>query len=225
MARVPQSQAELQKHLDDQLDFLRDACNQYDSGKENRAKQIAAGLRVLFHDTRNSKSLLGQLGQISSRKWLDSAGPIAPMNLMGSNNLAFTRVTMTSDDGDVAPSYVPVLGDYAEIPPLVARTAFGTASLARGTFLEFDRWWGMIVIDDKQANFSRSDLVLAVANQDGGSHVDPAIEETYQRLTRMNSMGFMAASHKIEAAPFDSPVPAALRQIAFETLESIDRQQ
>jgi hypothetical protein len=46
------------------------------------------------------------------------------------------------------------------------------------------------MLDDERVGISRRDLVTLMANQGGGSHVDPAIDRMYARLTRQNSIGW-----------------------------------
>jgi hypothetical protein len=218
MTRVPQSRDELEAHLADQLEFLEDACSLYDEGRINRFKQIATSIRILMHDSRTSMSLLGQLGLLNSRRWLDTAGPINPNNLMATNNLIYGQATVIDDKGTVAPSYGPVLDAWKETNfPVRTRTAFGTVTMLKGERLQFSQWWTMPVVKVSAGQFSRSDLVLAVANTDGGAHVDATLKEPYRRLSRDNEMGFRVNGD----AEFGSPVPASLRQIAYEVLESL----
>lgn len=218
MARVKQTTEELQEHLSDQLEFLEDACLRYDEGKTNRFKQIATALRILLHESNTSTSLLGQLGELRGRLWLDSAGPVNPHNLMTTNGLVAASLTVLDDRGSVATGWSPVLEGWRDTNhPVRIRTSFGTATLVKGWELPFDKWWATPVVNDHHALFSRSDLILAVANTDGGAHVDAALREPYQRLSRANTMGFMANGN----VAFGSPVPASVRQIAFEALASL----
>ncbi len=93
-----------------------------------------------------------------------------------------------------------------------------------GDWQLFDLWWALPVIRDAQRNeISRRDLVLSVADMDGGTHVDPAIEEVYARLSRSNSLAWVFQNDK-GARPLGNPVPASIRQIAWEVDESVKRQ-
>ena len=66
-------------------------------------------------------------------------------------------------------------------------------------------------------SYSRSDLVLKVANQDGGGHVDPGLDDAYHDLSRGNSVGWLTGvGDTVE--PLSTPVLATVRQIAFEVL-------
>lgn len=61
--KVPES--ELKAHLKEQISFLVSSCELFDEGKRDEAKRITTHLRILFHDTGMSKSLLKQLGFVA----------------------------------------------------------------------------------------------------------------------------------------------------------------
>jgi hypothetical protein len=206
------------------MEFLRTACSEFDRGKLSYAKLAATTLRVLLHDTRSSHSLLEQLGVKSRIALLDSAGQLLDTNLASSTNLTMQRIRVIDEEGHAAPAYMPVLDDYTHRTRLNRPTAFGlNQEPAAGRRLKFDEWWTIPVIrDGSRTDFSRRDLVLALSNQDGGAHIDPAISEAYYKLSRANSSGWVAFGAG-EQKPFDSPVPASVRQIAHEFLSSIPR--
>jgi hypothetical protein len=52
-----------------------------------------------------------------------------------------------------------------------------------------DWWHDPVLTDADGAAFSREDLVLLVANKDGGAHVDRTLPPEYAALTRNNSIG------------------------------------
>jgi hypothetical protein len=56
------SQAELEQHLGEKASFLRASAQAFDAGFEAEAKRLATSIRILVHDTRNSRSLIDQLG-------------------------------------------------------------------------------------------------------------------------------------------------------------------
>lgn len=221
---VQQTQDELQSHLSEQIGFLEAACSEFDKGKQAFAKPAATALRVLLHDTTRSQSLLGQLGRKSKIPFLDTAGQLLEENLATSTNLTLQRLTVIDDNGRTAPAYIPVLDDYAHRTRLNRPTAFGlNQEAAAGRRLSFDEWWTMPVVrDNSRTDFSRRDLILALCNKDGGAHIDPEIEEAYHRLSRANSVGWVAFGAG-EETPFGNPVPASVRQIAHEFLRSIPR--
>jgi hypothetical protein len=75
MAEISQSRAELEAHLAEQLQFLETSGSLFDSGNTSEAKRLAATLRLLFHDARNSHALLGQLNRLGAHL-LSTAAPM-----------------------------------------------------------------------------------------------------------------------------------------------------
>jgi hypothetical protein len=71
--RAQRKHSTLGDHLDRQIRYLRRSCAAFDSGHEDEAPRIAVSLRVLLHETKLSKSLLSQMGLISTLQFLDTA--------------------------------------------------------------------------------------------------------------------------------------------------------
>jgi len=194
MARISQSQDDLEAHLADHIQFLRDSGDAFDSGKTGEAKRLAVSLRVLFHDTRSSHSLLGQLGRLGGQ-FLSTASPLNGSEVHGHVGLA---TIILSDRGA---EYVASLDD-----------------VPHKRWMPFAKWWTEpVFVDDRKTPFSRRDLVLAIANQDGGAHVDPSLDEAYTRLSRQNSLGWVYSGGTVET-PLSGADKAAVRQIAHEAL-------
>ena len=88
--------------------------------------------------------------------------------------------------------------------------------------IAFDNWWKAVIFFDKDRNsFSRKDLVLALANQDGGAHVAQELGEKYNNLSRQNSLNWHADMGEGTWKPLTNPHYAAVRQIAHEVLKSL----
>src|SRR5689334_20759377 len=76
--KVPQTRDELLAHLADQVQFLSASAEAFDRGLEGEAKRLAVALRILLHDTRNQRSLLGQLSVKDALRFDDVVGPEPP---------------------------------------------------------------------------------------------------------------------------------------------------
>lgn len=63
--------------------------------------------------------------------------------------------------------------------------------------------------------------MLYVADQDGGTHVDPKIGEDYAKLSRQNSMGRLYKKGAEEWKPVENPHLVTVRQIAHEVLKTL----
>jgi hypothetical protein len=202
MTRTPQSADDLTAHLSEQLGFLRRSANAYDEGYTDEAKRLATTIRVLVHDTVSSTSLLQQLNE-KTRAFHDTAIPGVPGNLATYGALVQMAL---GPNGDV---YVPFLDG----PFPSGWTPVGVA---------FDKWWRRIVFTNpERLAMSRKDLVLAVANQDGGAHIDPSLSEAYAALSRQNAMGWVFEKEGAHFVVRPAEL-AAVRQIAHELLKTFD---
>ncbi|MDO8282591.1 MAG: hypothetical protein Q7U10_08235 [Thermodesulfovibrionia bacterium] len=203
MTKTPQTIDELQKHLRDNVGFLEASCASFDSGFLGEAKRLATTIRVLLHDTNKSQSLLGLLGMKNSLKYINTANQHDPNNLFAHHGLLGMRF------GSGGPSYWAPLGD-------------GPPSRYNRQTCTFDEWWNENVIIDKRGGvFSRRNLVLSLANMDGGAHVDPLLDKAYSELTRSDSVGWMI-SDGTEARPLSDIELHSVRQIAYELMQSLN---
>jgi hypothetical protein len=196
---MEQTQADLKEHLTDQIHFLESSAESYDAGFDGEAKRLANSIRLLLHDTKKSKSLLGQLG-LKNMEFYDTAFEYAPNDPL-------------YDAGLIVKSCDLETGEWKFSPPL------DTVPQIRKT--KFEIWWNTPVFVDTMRNkLSRKDLILFIANQDGGAHVDPSINETYAALSRKYSLGW---SYQVqgENIPIKRAERAAIRQIAHEVLKTL----
>jgi hypothetical protein len=197
MAKVPLTSTDLQDHLREQISFLQTSCESYDNGFDGEAKRIAVVLRVLLHESRSSHSLLGQLNK-KNTQFLSSSLPHEETSLSIHGGLV-----MVAAKGKES-KFVALLDD---VPFL--------------RWCSFDDWWKEAVFVDDQKNIlTREQLILTASNQDGGAHVDPALENTYFRLTKQNSLGISYNEGDL-SIPIPKPERAALRQIAHEVLKTL----
>ena len=150
---------ELVEQLRTQVGFIERSSAAYDDGYEDEARRLATVIRVLVHDTRNSTSLLMQLGVKDKLRYHDTTVRSRPGAIvLGSSGLALQRITTGPGGGG---RYVPVGDDPNPDrirPPVLFRD-----------------WWAesFKIANDE---FTRKQLVLNVANQDGGAHVDPSLD-------------------------------------------------
>ena len=86
------SEEELRTHLDEQIGFLERSAEAFDTGYDGEAKRLAVTLRVLLHDKKQSRSLLGQL-RMKDREFADTAHGIAPGNQFATHTLIGVRFT------------------------------------------------------------------------------------------------------------------------------------
>jgi hypothetical protein len=199
----PQSPAEIDRHLQEQIAFLDKSRAAYDSGDETEAKRLASSVRLLVHDTSHSTSLLRSAG-LKGIRFLDSADDILPRNHAPSFGLVVMRLG-------------PGWNRYcAPLRQTRAKPVW---------FVKFHEWWDRVVIHiPDQFSLTRRDLVLTMANQDGGAHVDTEIDEDYYRLTRENALGITIPT-PVGGAPLSDIETASVRQIAEELRASLELRQ
>jgi hypothetical protein len=204
MTKYTLTQEELLDHLKEQIAFMKQSAASYDKGFEDEAKRLAVVIRVLVHDTQNSTSLLTLMNR-KNIKFYDSTIPYYPENLAPYNGLIMMR--MSTQEGA---SYEAPLDDG---PPTRSKTKK----------MPFDMWWGnMIVLKDQNGKtFTRKDLVLTVANKEGGAHIDPKLDQAYANLSRFHSLGWKFFRNKVEEDFKNSPVLPSVRQIAHEVLKTL----
>lgn len=198
MQKQPQTLEDLQGQLNDQIEFLKSSAESFDAGKIAEAKRMAVAIRVLVHDTGASKSLLGQLGRMTM-KFFNSSLLLDEENLM-----PYSGLVLVQQDTQGHGEYLAMLDDTPQV----------------GKWVDFGDWWNTpVFIDLNQSKLTRKDLVLTMANQDGGAHVDPAIEGRYADISRNSSMGHLSQGNE-EIKSLANPELVAVRQIAHECLKS-----
>jgi len=211
MVGTTKTRPELERELAEQLQLLRLDCINFDRGVDASGKRIALSLRLLFNEgPRNqkdnrprSRSLMGLLG-LNSGLFLSSVPSISHGHLLSESPLLVMQLSKSS----------------AQYLPLV--------SIGGGPFemtcLKFDDWWLQPIIKDTKGGIlSRMCLVRYVSNKDGGAHVDETLPTNYAALTRENSLGWIHQFGEIGTPLTGRPELACMRQIAHETLCSIER--
>jgi len=205
MTQYIQPQHELLAHLQEQITFMKQSAISYDNGFEGEGKRLAVVIRVLVHDTSQSTSLLTVLGRKSQMLFYDSASKYNPRNLATSNCLTMIKVSSNGAE------YVAPLDDLSPARDKNKRRSF-------------DNWWKRLIIyrDNKNNTFTRSNLVLAVTNKEGGAHVDPKLDQAYANLSRFNSLGWKRFVHGEEKDFNNTPILPSIRQIAHEVLKTLE---
>jgi hypothetical protein len=162
MSKIPEFKEYLRMHLS----FLVNSAAAFDRGEMDEAIRMAVSIRVLFHDTGRSTSLLMQLG--AKDIFLTSTcAPIPEGAFVGHGSMVFTSITMTAN-GPVA-AMKASLGDG---PPV-------------NYHLKAEDWWNQTVFvlpRGEDRRISRKDIVLVAANKDGGAHVDTELTPQYESL-------------------------------------------
>lgn len=226
---VAQSHEELMEHLREQIGYLRASSGAFDEGATAEYKRLAHTLRLLLHQTRVSHALLSQVGMRDTMEFWDSAGEVSPYNMLAECTLVAMSYEVRPGE-EPAAQYCATLEDSPPprfVPPerwIQFFADYGRPWRLAQAWLPFDAWWSESVVRMLDHGcLSRMDLVLAVANKDGGSHVDPRIADEYAALSRGNALGWTVGISDVDERPLGNPVPGAIRQITHEVMKSLDR--
>jgi hypothetical protein len=195
----------LRINLCEQIDFVSASCDRYDDGHESEAKRIALSLRVLVHDTDRSSSLLELLDIKGSLPFVDTADSLM---VTPTFEMPLGLVVAVMDSGEER--YQPILD-----------------CLSSDNRVPFDEWWNRALVrpvdhaarsrrGEREA-FTRRDFVLGMANMEGGGHVDPSPSRWWHDLRDQTYLGAMRLEDDQPIANF---VPATIRQIGWEVLET-----
>jgi hypothetical protein len=196
--------ARLTKKLLEQLQFIQRSCEAFDKGYEDEAIRIATSLRIIFHNTSASTSLIAHLG-FGGKKMLSSSQGHGDWKdyLALQINLSSPEPVRT----------LPLLGDkFRE--------------------LSIEDWWRHepVFIYNTQ-EYSRRRIVLSAANKDGGAHVDDVLEKYYEYLcSGEHAIGITGNLEYNGEPPFPQGITiypnnahlALIRQFAHETLVSVN---
>jgi hypothetical protein len=182
--RIPKSQIERLTDCEIHLHFLSDARQLYLREKE-RYKQIAAELRVLVGDHRPTRRLLIQLMKDFEFSY-DVQPPREPV---------YGPITMVGWQQDpevlaLREEFRAATGDAEKLSSAVRKQSALAKPIPFADFVEKGLAFYIAPFD-----YSYQELVLAVAQQDGSSHEDNALDEPLVRVRSIAINGH--ASHII----------------------------
>jgi len=212
MSKIQKTEEELRDELSDQVRFLVKSCFDFDHGELTEAKRMSVTLRNLLKETKHCKSLLGLTEpSIQLVSYVENHDP---------------------GDGTIWIQRNFVTGMLMGNPFHFYSPAFASP-IAKKYQLPVSNWLDEVIITDMAGNqFSRQRIILTLAEQDGGAHVDPSVEADYHALTRSNSQqnfmmignfedGLPAQLPPEALKPAPTPVWHAIRHISHEVLESL----
>lgn len=156
----------LEDKYEEYLNLLASLCDYFDKDdNEILALPISTAIRVLVHDTPNSTSLLKYLHK-KEIKFIstNSESENYPVHLG-----LVRRINVGVTDG---------VGGEAKYCPLCNEKYFLMPKYKRR--IEFENWWSKEkIFTSSKLSLTRKDLILAVANKDGGAHFDKNVQKKY----------------------------------------------
>lgn len=199
--------------LNDQLSFL-DASLKNFTINEAESKRIATTIRVLIYDTKNSTSLLKHLNKKSSINFINSAPP--------NNDMLHSMTGMSNVNGAPKSQYLGLVGKINDNGKFLAIPLFKQHLkewYKRYTHLQFDKWWEMEIISSNGVSLCRKDIVLVVANKDGGAHVDKKLPENYNYVKK-TKLTLNISGKEVEFEK--NIIYASIAQVGWEIKQSIE---
>ena len=209
MSKIVKSKDELIKDLLIQLKFLSASAKSFDKGNHEEAIRIAIALRILLRETSRQRPLLEQLGIRKKLYYLSTSLGYDPNNMASQQHLLENKTTIKG--ANVRNEYIPKFDKFFGVP--------------QKKWCSFESWWNEVVlVDGKRNTFTRQKIVLYLADQDGGAHVDPEPDEKYYNLKNKNSMNtFYTGFDGREKPPDTRPALMTVRQICYEFMYSISK--
>jgi hypothetical protein len=194
----------LTKKLEEQCRFIRRSSEAYDQGAEDEALRIATSLRVIFHQTNLSISLVRHLG-FEGKEMLSSSRGHGDWK----DYLSY-EINLNSP---VPIRMRPILGDKFHK-------------------LSIEDWWkNETVFFHNGKNHSRRKIILSAANKDGGAHVAADLDNYYEFLCAGEYLfgitGNMQYNGHVPFPQGETIYPAnahfaLIRQFAHEAVASVD---
>lgn len=204
MAISRSKRARFTEKFHEQLRFLERSCQAFDQGAEDEAIRLAASLRIIFHSTSRVTSLVTHL-RLAPRKMLSS----------------------TRGLGDWK-DYLSIQLDLVSPQPVKALPILGTQFKE----LTIEKWWSeepVFIYLGK--GHSRRQIILSIADKDGGAHVDEKLEEYYEHLCAGEyGIGIQTDNLEFDGKhPFEQGIThypknvhlALVRQFAHEVLATV----
>lgn len=190
--------SDFSENLKTHLSFIARSCELYDQGHKEEALRVAVSLRVMFHDTPHSISLLKHLQRKESIHIISTFASQKSMNAEYGNVHWHTVIpVMLTSQGVQAPM-----------------NSWPTRSV-----LLIDDWWQEQIWLERPIALSRKDIILSAANQDGGAHVDANPNEKTKKVKRGPEATVRINGKLLEGGMSNHHFPL-IRQMAYEVLES-----
>ena len=194
-----------QEKVKEQHGFLKRSVASFLEGHSAEALRIATAIRVLVHETGRSKPLLKQLTQNYLEITILGHPPPAPTRL-GNFILLYIGLgfRMSSDKG------LQPLTDLSE--PNLQMMPLGS-------------WWNECILifpgpNNARIVFARKNLLLTLANKEGGAHVDPNLPPEYEKYIVNAPMTFTVNGVQTDTADY---ARYAAVQSAVQMVECLER--
>lgn len=197
----------LRERLDEQHHLLKKSIKDFTSGDLAEGVRLAIALRILIHETGNSKALLGQITpnylqlQIPDRRKENEAKEKLPP---GTHSVVVMSV----------PISVKITAEGTFLDPHLDPAGYELSIVGK--------WWTRddCLILPGLGGFSRKEIVLGLADKEGGAHVDINLAPKYRQLTSSKQLQVGCGEEKVTPLNLSRFLSA---QVAVEMLDCLDR--
>jgi len=203
------SKERFRRKLADALNYLQVSAANFDMGLHAEAIRLAVTLRVMFHSNPRSKNV-----SILKHLKMDGTEILSTVPPNVNQHLGFVNVEINLATAPRVKA-VPKMGN--QFYPMPA-----------------NEWWAVHpVYEFKGKTYTRAQVIKAAANQDGGAHVDAALEEFYADMEAGAQGMSLDGKNLVYAYTHASPQPgqaktdfcqnmhyAMLRQFSHEVLHT-----
>jgi hypothetical protein len=194
----------LRDKLEDQRRFMEKSIRDFAAGDIAEAVRLAVAMRVLVHETSNSKALLAQLtANYLQLEILDRKPPSTPKRPPG--------------HGVAVVLYVPVSFTLSQEGVRL------DATLKPENYIVsiLGRWWTrQSLLLPGLGGFSRKEIILGLVDKEGGAHVDLNLSPRYKQLLASQQLAIGCAGQTVTPLNLSRFMAA---QAAVELLDCLDK--
>lgn len=206
---------ELTKRLEEQIELLQLNAEIFDNGHAVSTLTMATAIRVLFHDTNNSTSLI---------KLICDAN--------GKDKNAFEMVTTKEPDDGKAKLIIFGDGLCGMSMGPQGLSYFPKLSKSTHTNVQFNVWWEENVVKNVSAGFenpdwmTRAELIKLHANKEGGAHIDENKNKKIDEIGTKEAAGWVCFTTDSDGVQKEGNYgvdqkKASIRQVCYEVLVSL----
>lgn len=218
---MKRTEEEFIENFVEQMNFLKKSCKEYDSGDESEIKRISVSLRNLLKDKNRDVSALSHLNMKESLNYWDSSTKNGGMSNFIIDTMKDTTVwVMDIYMGLVIKNIAGIDGVYTyHFKPLMHQPNWQSKDT-----LNFTSWYEQDIYHDPEgSSLTRENLILSIAEQDGGNHFDLKVNNKYYQFKQKDSVKLNVNGQIVVFE--NNPAFTSLRQIAHEFIETINQSQ
>lgn len=218
---MKRTEEEFIENFIEQMKLLSKSCKEYNNGDESEIKRISVSLRNLLKDKNRDISALSHLNKKKSLRYWDSSTKNEGMsNFIIDSMVNSTVWVLDIYMGLVIKRITGIDGVYKyHFKPLLYQPNW-----QRNDTLDFNGWYEQIIYHDPAgSSLTREDLILSIAEQDGGNHFDLKVNNKYYQFKQKDSLKLFVNGENVIFE--NNPAFTSLRQIAHEFSETINRSE